>query len=251
MSNTLLALTFVAGVTGTHLQDGAAELVPEGPARAPYDDAQARELERELQRDFDRYEDHGDEVRMVCDTARSVADSCAYFDRIPPSIDTELDTELSWDRGGYFGFGVAPGSTLQTQWYGGGAGFNPNLRYDAEFGWAWRREDERRGLRVGVHPYLTQYFGRWRPAGGADVVVRGSAGHFYARGGLGAMGGLPRSRSADDFLPAVGGVVGLGIQGRREDVYGRIGVDYDVRVNTNFEVVQTVFLVARLEFAWF
>lgn len=250
MSTSLLALTLLAGVTGVNLGDET-NVRAEGPVRAAeLDDRRLDELEAELERDLEAFERHGSEARMVCDTARTVSDACDY---LAPLGETDLEIALDpkWDRGGYFGFGVAPGTTMQLDWYGGGKGFNPNLRYDAEFGWSWVRPDRRREFRVGVHPFLTQYFGRWRPAGGADIVVRGSVGHFYLRGGLGAMGGLPRARDLGDYRPAIGGVVGLGLQGRREDLYGRIGVDYDVRVNTDFEVVQTVFLVARLEFNWF
>lgn len=197
----------------------------------------------------------GETTDAVCDLARDVDRVCDLMapELAPPlpELDAAEAWEQRWDRGGYLGFGISPGATAQLDWYGGGRGFNPNIRWDTEFGWSWTHPDRAREFRAGVDLHLRQYFGRKTPGGGADVVVSGAVGPVYLRGGVGAMGGVPRSVDVKDFGPAIGGVVGLGLQGHREDLYGRIGVDYDVRVTTDLEVVQSVFLVARLEFNWF
>jgi hypothetical protein len=157
----------------------------------------------------------------------------------PPTIDT-TEREPFFDRGAYFTMGLAPATTMYRN------GFAPALRYDAETGFMWTRRHVR--LSVGADAHLLQYFGRKKPAFGVDAVVTMAWRQLYVRGGLGVMTGMPATRDLHDTLPAVGGVVGIGLQTWRGDVGGRIGVDYDFRVDTAGRPIQTVLLTLRIAF---
>jgi hypothetical protein len=146
---------------------------------------------------------------------------------------------LHWD-GTYFAMGVAPATTLHA------TGFHPALRYDAELGMVW--QEKRTTLAVGLEGRVMQYFGRKRPGGGADVVFTVGRGPFYTRAGVGVAAGVPRAQLLDEFRPVVGGVVGIGLQGGKDEFLGRVGLDYDVRFDDQYGVSHTVLVVAR--FAW-
>jgi hypothetical protein len=158
----------------------------------------------------------------------------------PPASIDEPERAPLFERGGYFTMGLAPATTLYRN------GFAPALRYDAETGFMWTRRHTR--LSVGADAHLLQYFGRKKPAGGVDAVLTMSWRQVYVRGGLGVMAGMPATRDLRDTRPAVGGVVGIGLQTWRENVGGRIGVDYDFRVDTAGRPIQTVLLTLRIAF---
>lgn len=158
----------------------------------------------------------------------------------PPETTDKPEPEPLFERGPYFAMGVAPAVTLYRN------GFAPALRYDAETGFAWTRRHLR--LSVGADAHLLQYFGRKKPAGGVDAMLTASYRFMYVRAGLGVMAGLPATRMLDDTRPAVGGVVGIGLQTWREHVGGRIGVDYDLRVDTAGRPIQTFLLTLRIAF---
>lgn len=169
-------------------------------------------------------------------------DDCYDWDTDLAAISSDEEPEpdgLTYD-GAYFIMGAAPATTLHA------TGFHPNMRYDMELGLVWQHE--KNALTFGLDGHVMHYFGRKTPGGGADVVITGSHNHFYARGGVGVATGIPRSADIEDFRPAVGGVVGIGMQGGEEDFIGRIGVDYDVRFDDGFGMTHTVLVVARL--AW-
>jgi hypothetical protein len=150
---------------------------------------------------------------------------------------------LRWSsQGVYSAFGLAPAATFYVE------GFNPALRYDFELGMHWVRG--RTALFVGADGHIVQYFGRKAPGGGADGVLTLSQGPLYARLGAGVMAGIPRGRDLDDAPPAIGGVMGLGLQGRAGSLVGRVGVDYDVRVDAFGQVNQTVLLTLRFVFGF-
>lgn len=157
----------------------------------------------------------------------------------PPTTDTP-EPEPMFERGGYFTMGLAPATTLYKN------GFAPALRYDAETGFAWTRRHVR--LSVGADAHILQYFGRKKPAFGVDAVLTMSWRSIYVRGGLGVMAGMPATRDLRDARPAVGGVVGIGLQTWRRNLGGRIGVDYDFRVDTMGRPIQTVLLTLRIAF---
>lgn len=162
----------------------------------------------------------------------------------PVALETSAE-ELrpSWSSEGlYFITGFAPASTLYID------GFNPGLRYDFELGMHWTRR--RTAVFVGAEGHVLQYFGRKAAGGGADGVLTVSQGPAYARVGAGVMTGIPGSRDVQDFHPAMGGLAGIGLQGRAGDLVGRIGVDYDVRMDTTGRVNQTVLLSLRFVFGF-
>ena len=148
--------------------------------------------------------------------------------------------ELTWDRSGYFGFGVAPSVILRRD------GFAPGMRYDLETGFSWQKRKAR--VLVGAEGHLVQIYGRKKVGGGVDGVVTLAYGPVYVRAGVGTMAGIPATRDLDDALPAVGGVLGLGLQTQRKHVAGRIGVDYDYRIDTAGRPIQTVLLILRVSF---
>jgi hypothetical protein len=145
-----------------------------------------------------------------------------------------------FERGGYFTMGTAPAATLYRD------GFAPALRFDVETGFSWTRRHVR--LTVGADAHLLQYFGRKRPAGGLDAMITGSYRMVYLRGGLGVMAGMPATRALDDARPAIGGVVGVGLQTFGDHIGGRIGVDYDLRLDTAGRPIQTFMLSLRVMF---
>jgi hypothetical protein len=182
-----------------------------------------------------------DETYRV-DISISEGDECEDLELACAQLEASKKDEpkgLVWDSV-YFTMGVAPAVTLHP------TGFHPHLRYNAELGMVWQQK--RSSVAVGVDGHVSHFFHRKSPGGGADVVITGGQGPVYLRGGLGVVTGIPRSRDLYDFRPAVGGVVGIGLQGGREDFIGRVGVDYDVRFDDSFGTTHTVLLVAR--FAW-
>lgn len=148
-----------------------------------------------------------------------------------------------FSRSGYFIMGSSPMVSMYAN------GFAPGIRYDVESGFAFRRGNLR--LMFGANPKLMQYFGRKRPAGGLDGVVTASWRAVYVRAGAGVMANLPsgpRGAELARVLPAVGGVAGIGVQTMRDHVGGRMGVDYDFRVDTTGTRIQTVMFTLQL---WF
>jgi len=161
----------------------------------------------------------------------------------PPTTVTAVpkpEPEPLFARGGYFTMGLAPATTMYKN------GFAPALRYDAETGFMWTRRHVR--LSIGADAHILQYFGRKRPAGGVDAMLTMSWRAVYVRGGLGVMAGMPATRNLNDARPAVGGVIGIGLQTWRSNLGGRIGVDYDFRVDTMGRPIQTVLLTLRIAF---
>lgn len=146
-----------------------------------------------------------------------------------------------WRGGPYLTLGLAPMATMDVH-----AAHHPGLRYDLETGLAWKRGRMR--VYVGPDLHLLQYFGRKKVGFGVDGVATVSLRHVYARAGLGTSVGMPASADVRDTRPMVGGLVGGGLVGRLDDVEGRLGVDYDVRVDTSGRVAQTVLLTLRMTF---
>ncbi len=139
---------------------------------------------------------------------------------------------------GYIGLGVLPGMTLHAR------GFHPMTRFEMEFGGTLEHRFRDLALSFGVAMQMQPYYGRKALSGGADVTSTLMVGPFYLRTGLGAVGGLPTGHRLHNTLPAVGGVVGVGLNLGREPMV-RIGVDYDLRVNTRLEPVHTVMVAFR------
>jgi hypothetical protein len=139
-----------------------------------------------------------------------------------------------WYEGPYFVMAASPAATMRID------GFSAGIRYAAELGLHWRRG--RTTVLVGAEGKVHQIFGRERPGGGLDGVVTLSRGPVYARLGAGVMTGVPMSRDLLDAPPTIGGLAGIGLQGGGRHVIGRIGVDYDVRVDTLGRTNQTVLL---------
>jgi hypothetical protein len=150
---------------------------------------------------------------------------------------------LHWGyEGPYFVMTTAPAATMRID------GFSAGIRYAAELGLHWRRG--RTTVQVGAQGKVHQVFGRTRPGGGLDGVLTVSRGPVYARVGAGVMTGIPMSRDLLDAPPAIGGLAGIGLQGGGRNVIGRIGVDYDVRVDTLGRTNQTVLLELGLMFGF-
>jgi hypothetical protein len=139
---------------------------------------------------------------------------------------------------GYFGLGIAPGMTLHRH------GFHPMTRFEMEFGGTLEHRHRDLALSFGVALQMQPYYGRKAPSGGADITSTLLLGPVYLRTGIGAVGGLPRGHVLHETLPAVGGVVGIGLSLGREPMV-RIGVDYDLRINTKLEPVHTVMVAFR------
>lgn len=148
-----------------------------------------------------------------------------------------------WDYDGpYFVMATSPVATMRVD------GFSPGIRYAAELGLHWRRG--RMAVQVGAEGKVHQVFGRPRVGGGLDGIVTVSRGPVYARLGAGVMTGVPMSREPTDAPPTIGGLVGVGLQGGGRHVLGRIGVDYDARVDTLGRTNQTVLLNLALVFGF-
>lgn len=145
-------------------------------------------------------------------------------------------------EGAYFGMGLGPMATFVP------TGFYPGARYEAELGFVVEPVDlDRRGLWVGAHGYVDHYFGRKRVAGGLDIVLTKQFGPMYVRGGFGTAAALPRYNAGDPLSPGAGATVGFGLMGG-DEIYGRVGVDYNVRVAQEFEVSHTVIVNLTLAF---
>ncbi len=150
----------------------------------------------------------------------------------------ERRTTLELDSG-YIGLGIAPGMTLYYQ------GFHPNTRFELEFGGTLEHSHRDLALSFGVATHMTPYYERKKPSFGADVTMTAMLGPVYLRTGLGALGGLPRQHLLHETTAGIGGVVGVGLNFGREPMI-RVGVDYDLRVNTKLEPVHTFFLAMRI-----
>lgn len=146
-----------------------------------------------------------------------------------------------WRGGPYFTLGIAPMATLNIN-----AGFHPGIRYDVESGLAWKRGRVRAYFGPDIH--LMQYFGRKKVGFGVDGMATFTLRHVYARMGAGVSLGMPAGTDVNDTRPMMGGLLGAGLVGRLNEVEGRFGVDYDVRIDTSGRVAQTVLLTMRLTF---
>ena len=142
-------------------------------------------------------------------------------------------------QSGYVSFGIAPGMTFHSK------GFHPNTRFELEFGGTLEHDYRDLALSFGVVTHMTPYYERKTPSYGADVTATALLGPVYVRTGLGALGGLPRGHLLHETMAAVGGVVGTGLSFGRAPMV-RVGVDYDLRLNTSGEWVHTGFLVLRI-----
>ncbi|HET6582009.1 MAG TPA: hypothetical protein VFG69_01155 [Nannocystaceae bacterium] len=158
----------------------------------------------------------------------------------PAATPTPTPEAPRWERGGYFGLGVAPSVILRRD------GFAPGLRYDLETGFSWQRRKVL--VAIGVEGHLVQLYARKKVGGGVDGVATIGWGPVYVRAGLGTMAGIPATRDLDDARPSVGGLLGIGLQTHRDHIAGRIGVDYDYRIDTAGRPIQTVLLVLRVSF---
>jgi hypothetical protein len=156
----------------------------------------------------------------------------------PYEPEPERRTTLKLDSG-YFSLGIAPGMTLHSR------GFHPNTRLEMEFGGTLEHRYRDLALSFGVAMQMTPYYERKTPSFGADVTSTLVVGPVYLRTGLGAVGGLPRGHMLHNKAAGVGGVVGVGLTFGRAPML-RVGVDYDLRVNTRLEPIHTVFLVVRI-----
>jgi hypothetical protein len=157
---------------------------------------------------------------------------------VPYEPEPERRTTLKLDSG-YFSLGIAPGMTLHSR------GFHPNTRFDLEFGGTLEHRYRDLALSFGVATQLTPYYERKTPSFGADVTSTLILGPIYLRTGLGAVGGLPRGHMLHNTAAGIGGVVGVGLNFGRAPMV-RVGVDYDLRVNTRLEPVHTFFLAVRI-----
>lgn len=173
---------------------------------------------------------------LLCATSLSLT---APSDAATITLDGTVTVE-KFERSGYFNMGLAPSTTFRFD------GFAPGQRYDVETGFQWKRRHVR--LSVGAEAHLLHFYGRRKPAGGVDAMITASYRMLYIRGGLGTMANLPATRDLDRGLPAVGGVIGVGLQTWGDHVGGRIGVDYDFRVDTAGRPIQTVLLSLRIMF---
>ena len=156
----------------------------------------------------------------------------------PYEPEPERRTTLKLDSG-YVQFGVAPGMTLYHR------GFHPNTRLEMEFGGTMEHRYRDLALSFGVAMQMTPYYERKAPSFGADVTSTLLLGPIYLRTGLGAVGGLPRGHMLHNTAAGIGGVVGVGLNFGRAPMV-KVGVDYDLRVNTRLEPVHTMFLVVRI-----
>lgn len=146
-------------------------------------------------------------------------------------------TTLKLDSG-YIGLGIAPGMTLHHK------GFHPNTRFELEFGGTLEHDHRDLALSFGVVTHITPFYERKAPSFGADVTATAVLGPIYIRTGLGALGGLPRAHLLHTTTAGIGGVVGAGLTFGRAPMV-RVGVDYDLRVNTKLEPVHTFLLALR------
>lgn len=161
-----------------------------------------------------------------------------------PEVEPEPEDEppnSKWRGGPYITLGFAPMATMDIN-----ANFHPGLRYDVEAGLAWKRGRMR--AYFGPDFRLMQYFGRKKVGFGVDAMATFTLRHVYARVGLGTSVGMPAGPDVKDTRPMIGGLLGAGLVGRLDDVEGRLGFDYDVRVDTSGRVAQTMLVTMRLTF---
>ncbi|EDM74747.1 hypothetical protein PPSIR1_35527 [Plesiocystis pacifica SIR-1] len=141
---------------------------------------------------------------------------------------------------GYIGLGLAPGMTFYNQ------GFHPNTRFEIEGGGVLSHDTRDLGVMLGAVAHVTPYYERKAPSWGVDITSTAILGPIYVRTGIGALGGLPRRHRLHETAAAVGGVVGAGLIFDADDAMYRIGLDYDIRVNTHLEPVHTGFVTLRI-----
>jgi hypothetical protein len=146
-----------------------------------------------------------------------------------------------WRGGPYFTVGFSPMATMDIN-----ANVHPGLRYDMETGLAWKRGRVR--AYFGPSFDIMQYYGRKKVGFGVDATATVTLRHVYARMGAGTSFGIPASPDVNDTRPMIGGLLGAGLVGRLDSVEGRLGIDYDVRVDTSGRVAQTVVVAMRLTF---
>lgn len=141
---------------------------------------------------------------------------------------------------GYIGLGLAPGMTFHNR------GFHPNTRFEIEGGGVLSHDTRDLGVMLGAVAHVTPYYERKAPSWGVDITSTAILGPIYVRTGIGALGGLPRRHRLHETAAAVGGVVGAGLIFDADDAMYRIGLDYDIRVNTYLEPVHTGFVTLRI-----
>ena len=149
--------------------------------------------------------------------------------------------QTKWRGGPYFTLGFAPMVTMDIN-----ANVQPGLRYDMESGLAWKRGRVRAYFGPDFH--LMQYFGRKKVGFGVDAMMTFTLRHVYARAGVGTAIGMPAGPDVSRRRPMLGGLIGAGLVGRIDKAEGRLGVDYDIRVDKMGRMVQTVLLAMRLTF---
>jgi hypothetical protein len=160
----------------------------------------------------------------------------------PPEPEPEdAPPHTKWRGGPYLTLGFAPMATMDIH-----ANFHPGLRYDMETGLAWKRGRVRGYFGPDFH--LMQYYGRKKVGFGVDAMATFTLRHVYARVGAGTSFRMPAGPDVNDTRPMIGGLLGAGVVGRLDGVEGRLGVDYDVRLDTSGRVAQTVLFTLRLTF---
>ena len=172
--------------------------------------------------------------------AAEVSQSQQTYPQYSPGV---VHRPTAWSyEGVYFALGASPASTLHID------GFNPGVRYDSEIGLHWRRG--KTDVMFGGEFKIHQVLGRKKPGYGYDGVFTLSHGRVFGRVGAGVVTGIPGSRDPNDVRPAMGGLVGFGVQGGGDHVLGRMGLEYDVRMDTDLRVNQTILLTLRLVFGF-
>ncbi len=143
-------------------------------------------------------------------------------------------------EGIYFAAGVAPGTTVHLD------GINPMMRFDSEIGMHWRRNKWE--VAFGADAWLLKYFERKKVGGGLHGVVTVSRRPVYVRAGAGSLIGVPGSPIDRDVRPAVGGLVGFGLEGGPPQYDGRFGFDYHASVDKAGRLNNTFLLTMRFKF---
>ncbi|MEM6996226.1 MAG: hypothetical protein AAF721_37310 [Myxococcota bacterium] len=175
-------------------------------------------------------------------TAAMVAPLFAFA---PASVDTCEDCIAEpaprWDYDGiYMLTGLAPGATVHL------TGINPMLRFDTEVGMHWKRGKWAVGF--GADAWLLKYYERKKVGGGLHGVVTLTRKPLYVRAGAGSLVGVPGSPNDNDVRPAVGGLLGFGLEGGGSDFAGRFGVDYHASFDKAGRLNNTFLLTLRFKF---
>lgn len=159
----------------------------------------------------------------------------------PASQTTDVEPPPEWDYDGvYMLVGVAPGTTVHLN------GINPMLRFDTEIGMEWRRDKWAAGF--GADAWMLKYLERKKVGGGLHGVVTVTRRPVYVRAGVGALTGIPGTPDDSVFRPAVGGLVGFGLEGGGSHVTGRFGFDYHASLDKAGRVNNTFLFAIRLKF---